>query len=651
MLIAILLGACNLPGAPTPAPVTVTASPVVPTVTPTPALLPSLSITLGATNQSAGISLDSGGDVDTVATSSGRSSGNGRALSAGDGNTTPDSYIQFNVDDAQLFAGRPTRHVRVEVDYLDQGSDTFSIQYDGADGTFAGGGTLIKTDSGAVRTAGFNLCDASFSNRDNGADFRIADNGDGAETILAVRVIGLPTGASAVSADEFGANPWDDQPDSDAIQAVLDSACSGDTIVFTSGVGTPLYKGYLIDKTLFLTGNSAKHDLTFTSGDPENHAVLRATADLKGYVVRLYARSRFNDAGSIDNIDFGHIDVDGDRQQRVCLGADNVSNGAGDNWGSWLPECTDAGDPWCLPGNIGMDGGSDWNDTAQDYRGNPPAWTTGIVVHDLVDQQAECGSALAFFSAAGTIENVTIDTAGDHVHAAGCAYTDNDGDQGGWSDGITLFGPGQHVTGNTVINPSDIGIVFFGGRDTVISNNQVTVTAGNYGAFGGIALHPWILGDLSGVQVTGNQVSSAGDTRCGGIHAGINLGPHMWGGACVQASTGALYGNNTCTSEPADPAGRACIAGRCQLWISLPAGATLTLQDNTVTGAQINYLVEGFDILGRFIDQNNASVMPRVSDWFAAHAGCDGVTWGALDKVAHHPSLPGWTDVRVHCER
>jgi hypothetical protein len=211
--------------------------------------------------------------------------------------------------------------------------------------------------------------------------------------------------------DDYGANPFDNQPDSDAIQTVLDSACSGDTIVFTSGVAAPDYAGYLIDKSLFLTGTSAKHDMAFTSSDPNNHALLQATADLKGYVVRLYARSRFGDAGSIDGIDFGYIDVNGGRDERICMGPDSSSDGNNDSWGSWLPECGNPDDPWCSPGGIGMDGGADWSDTAQDYQGNPSLWTTGVVVHDLVDQGIECGSALAFFGAGGTIRNVTIDTA------------------------------------------------------------------------------------------------------------------------------------------------------------------------------------------------------------------------------------------------
>ncbi len=654
ILLVFVLGACGTQTTPT----SITLPPMV-TITPTSVPMPSLSITLGETNNSQGITLDSGGDVDTKVVSVGnpaqaaRESGNNTVLPSSDGNSTPDSYIQFNVDDKQLYGGKPTSHVRVEVDYFDQGKDTFTLQYDAQSGRFAGGGSVAKTNTKTFKTAAFNLCDANFANSDNGADFRISDNGDGAEIISAVRVIGLPpSSAQTVKVDDFGANPFDDKPDSDAIQAALDSTCSGDTVVFTSGVNDPNYKGYLIDKTIFLTGSSAKHDMTFTSSDPNNHALLHATADLKGYVVRLYARSRFSNGGDIDNIDFGNIDVNGGRDVRVCSGPDGSQNGKGDNWGSWLPECSQADDPWCDAGGIAMDGGYNQFDATQNYQSNPSDWTTGIKVHDVVDSQVECGSALAFFSAGGTIQNVTIDTAGDHVHDAGCAYTDNDGDKGGWSDGITLFGPAQTVKDNTIINPSDVGIVFFGGKNTIISNNTVKVTQGNYGAFTGIAVHPWTLGDVSGTQVIGNQVTSQGDTKCGGIHAGINLGPQMWGGACVTAVGQAIYGNNgSCSTHPSQDQVAACAAGKCQLWAYLPAGGTFTLKDNTVTGAQINYLIDGFDILGTFVDENNVSQSPQLSDWYAAKHGCNGVTWGALDKVAVNPSLPGYTDVLIQCER
>jgi len=164
-------------------------------------------------------------------------------------------------------------------------------------------------------------------------------------------------------------------------------------------------------------------------------------------------------------------------------------------------------------------------------------------------------------------------------------------------------------------------------------------------------VHPWQFGDVSGVQVTGNRVTSLGDSKCGGLHAGINIGAHMWDGACVQNSTSAMVGDRGCSPQPVQPKGAACTGGACQLWAYIPAGATLTLKDNTVSGAHINYFVEGLDVVGQFVEVNNVSQTPRLSDWEAAKTGCNGLTWGALDKVAHDPSLPGWKDLRIYCTR
>lgn len=440
-----------------------------------------------------------------------------------------------------------------------------------------------------------------------------------------------------IHVDDFGANPFDDQPDSEAIQQALDSSSSGDTIVFTSGVNTSGYNGYLINKTIFLTGLSPKHDLVFTSSDPQNHTLLRATPDLKGYVVRLHARSRFSSRQGVYNIDFGYIDVHGGRAERVCMGSDQTQNGVGDNWGSWLPECDQSDDPWCSPGNLSFDGGY-----------------SGIVVHDLVSQQGECGSGLAFNVKHGTdntIDNVTIDTVGDHVHASGCTNTDDDGDYGGWSDGMTIEGSGVTITNNTVINASDIGIVSFGGKNTIIANNIVKITEGNYGAFAAIAIHSNGLGDSSGDQVTGNIVTSEGDNKCGGLHTGINIGMHMWGGACETDPLPGTYGTPSCSSEPDPEQVGPCMGDTCQLYLVVPEGKSFIFKNNTVTGAHINYLIEGFHIKGQFIDENNISSSPQQSDWEAARNGCEGLTWEPLDKVAHHPSLPGYTDLRIHCER
>jgi len=630
--------------------------------------LVTLSITLGSQNVEDGITLDSGGDVDTEVVTAGspavqaRRTGNGAALPAQNGNSLPDYYIQFKVSDSALYAGLPTSRLRIEVEYLDQGTDTFILQYDGLSGGPFGNGKfepamrLTKTGTGQFRTATFYLCDAYFANRDNGADLRIYDDGNGAETFHKVTITLLPVGSTTHSVDEYGASPWDSTADSAAIQAAADRACPGDTVLFTSGESSPGYQGYLIDQTIFLLATTARKDLTFTSSNPLNHAVLRATAGLRGFVMHLYAKSRLDQPGLIDNITVSHLTLDGGRSVRICRGADDIENGLDDNWGSWLPECT-VGDPWCRPGGLAMEGAIDWTDAAQAYTLHPDLWSTGLLVDDVVSRQAECGTALSFYGAAGTLRNSIIESAGDHMHKAGCPAADPDEAVGDWADGITFNGPNNLVTNNTVIDPSDVGIVFFGGHDTVISDNTVQVTAGYHGAFGGIAVHSWIFGRLDGVQVTGNTVTSQGDLNCGGMHAGINLGTHMWAAGCVDSGLWAAVGNaGTCQAEPARPNGGLCTQGSlCQVWGYVPAGTTLTMTNNSVTGAQINYLIEGLDLSGTLSMSGNTSLAPRQTDWETADLGCNregqSDTWGTLDWAAYHPSLSGWTSQRVHCER
>lgn len=620
-------------------------------------------------NQTEGLLLiDSGGDVDYEIVGDppeqAMRTGNGQALSAEDGNDVADYYVQFRLDDTVMYAAEPTSRVLIAVEYLDIGTDTFRLQYDAisggseGDGRFKDTGVVVKTDSGKYLTAYFSLCDAYFANRDNGADFRIADSVDGAETIRRVTVTLLaPTGGPAtIKVDSCGANPFDDQPDSHAIQACIDQTCSGDTVLFTSGVDSPGYQGYLIDKTVFLVRTSAQNNLTFTSTDPDNHALLRATPDLLGFVVRLFARSGIGDAGDIDDITFSHLNLDGNRAERKCYGSDRVSNGVNDNWGSWLPECDVWGDSWCASGTLAMGGHLDESDPEQNYLAHPEDWTTGLVVRDVTLSNTECGTALSFHSAGGVVDSVTIDTAGDHVHNPNCEPTDHDEPLEAWSDGITLAGPGNLITNNLIMDASDIGIVTFGGRDTIIANNTIIARPGNNGMFAGIAFHPYGYGLASGFQVIGNQIINEADPICGGIHAGIDIGAHMWGAGCTNNPSPVAMGiSGECSSRSPAPGGTLCEADRtCRVWGYVPEGATFTLADNTVTGAQINFLVEGLDVQGELVISGNVSESPRQTDWEGANrCSWDGITdnWDTLDFVARDPTIEGWINRRIYCER
>jgi hypothetical protein len=680
-LLMVLITGCGTPGTDT-APPSPTATDT-PTPEPTSTLVPERTeVFFDLDHPNQGLTMNSGGDVDTeiISVHGVRAfrSGNGAALPSEDGNDVSDFYIQFRVDDDFIYRGNPTSRVNVVVEYLDEGSDRFNIQYDGlsggpqGNGKFKDSGVVFKTDTGELKTAVIPICDANFGNRDQDSDFRISDHNDGAETIHRITVVKVTeeAGPAVINVDSCGANPFDDQPDSDAIQACINQTCSGDTIVFTSPGDDPDYQGYLIDKTIFLVHPTVKTNLTFTSTDPDDHALLTATADLKGFVAHLFSRSTLGGGGEVDDITVIQLDFDGNRDERLCFGKAlegqdwPEEDGENDNWGSWLPECTNPGDPWCSAGTLSMYGAVGIYDFEQDYQANPEIWSTGLTVKDVSISNTECATALSFHGAAGRIDSVIIDTAGEHTHAPGCTLIDQDEDAGAWSDGITFEGPAHIVTRNTISDASDVGIVFFGGRDTIITNNLVQARPGNHGMFAAIAVHPWTFGWLPGIEVTGNQVINDADELCGGIHAGINIGGHPWNAGCRWGGTwpstvGAVEldsnGNQICTSLSPPPGGLPCPEKSvCRIWGHIPEGETLILSNNAVSGAQINYLVEGLEVIGELIVSNNISDTPRMTDWQGAKdCTWDGITnsWGTLDYVAHDPTIQGWTDQRIYCER
>lgn len=459
--------------------------------------------------------------------------------------------------------------------------------------------------------------------------------------------------ADVPNVDDYGANPFDDQPDSEAIQSALNALKSGETLLFTSGEGDAEYTGYLINHTLFIVMGMAKHDLTLTSTDPEHPALLQATSDLLGFVIHLYSRTNFHQPGLLDDIVLRDLVIDAGREVRICAGPDETPNGADDNYGSWLSgECGDSDDPWCNAGGISLAGAVDWEDYDQRYFSNPDSWTTGLLVENVTVRNVECGTALGFSGAEATVRNSTIDTAGEHTHTPGCIPTDPDGELAFWSDGITFDGVKMTVENNTVINASDVAIVFFGGKDVRIVGNTVTSQDGNYGAFAGIAVHPWGFGNIDEMEVSGNTVISTSDQRCGGIHAGINIGAHMWNKGCVgEAQSGTIGNANRCTGRPAIPEGARCEIGKpCQIWGYVPPTGAISLKDNLVRGTHINYLVGGVDVQGTFEVSGNVSEIPQETCWFAAANGCEGHTWGPLDFVAFNPEIEGWLVRMIYCE-
>ena len=130
----------------------------------------------------------------------------------------------------------------------------------------------------------------------------------------------------------------------------------------------------------------------------------------------------------------------------------------------------------------------------------------------------------------------------------------------------------------------------------------------------------------------------------------------MWSAGCQHDPAESSFGTvGTCSSLSPAPGNTLCVPGQpCRVWGYVPSGSSFTLADNTVTGAQVNYLVEGLDVDGNLVVSGNISNAPRSTDW-QDDAGCtwDGITdtWGPLDFVAHDPTIEGWLDRRIYCER
>ena len=183
-------------------------------------------------------------------------------------------------------------------------------------------------------------------------------------------------------------------------------------------------------------------------------------------------------------------------------------------------------------------------------------------------------------------------------------------------------------------------------------NERVLATGGRPA----IGLHGQFYGDVSGSEIAHVTVTSAASTTCGGFHAGIDIGPFMWGGGCWGVNYSQVGTPGPCapsTTPPPDPKGKICgESASCTQWIWAADGAPLSIHDNSVTGAHVDYVVGGMS--GSLVFTSNVAGTPAWTDWHAARYGCPaagGLTWGPTERAAFAPSLPGWTDLPILCER
>jgi len=100
-------------------------------------------------------------------------------------------YLYFNVDEGFGFDLDP-QPIEITIEYFDRGCEVFLLEYDSSDpdgsvraGAFKSGGAVKLTGTETWKTAKLTLSDARFANRSNGADFRLAVQGQPLELCVA----------------------------------------------------------------------------------------------------------------------------------------------------------------------------------------------------------------------------------------------------------------------------------------------------------------------------------------------------------------------------------------------------------------------------------------------------------------------------------
>lgn len=86
-------------------------------------------------------------------------------------------YMYFSVDDQVLYRAVPSDPVDVEMEYFDEGYDTFYLQYDAVGWAYQGCSTGGRAETNTLTLILWRcrVADAWFGNRQNaGADFRLA---------------------------------------------------------------------------------------------------------------------------------------------------------------------------------------------------------------------------------------------------------------------------------------------------------------------------------------------------------------------------------------------------------------------------------------------------------------------------------------------
>jgi parallel beta-helix repeat protein len=203
------------------------------------------------------------------------------------------------------------------------------------------------------------------------------------------------------------------------------------------------------------------------------------------------------------------------------------------------------------------------NTTARQNAGTILYWAgVGFTFANNQSINAMCGSGLKIDAVGFTVRD-------NNFYDLGLGRYEKEADPslpaGPWSDGITLgYCKNATVSGNTITDATDIGIVSFGGTGCTIQNN--TIKQEDMHAFAGLAFH----GTGANSTVSDQDSSIINNTVIGNgmMSFGISYGPKPWytsssvrfgtvtgntvSGAvvdlAVEGVTGGQVGNNTLTA-------------------------------------------------------------------------------------------------------
>jgi len=135
-----------------------------------------------------------------------------------------------------------------------------------------------------------------------------------------------------------------------------------------------------------------------------------------------------------------------------------------------------------------------------------------LTIDGLSSSSVPCGSAAVIHATNATItRSVFANNGKPNTHNQ-------------WADGLTLLNcTGCTVQGNWFINNTDLGMVFGGGQNTLVTRNVFLQKVPAFAALGIDNFNGQQSGDFTGTTVTDNYI------ECGQwCDFGINVGPHAW---------------------------------------------------------------------------------------------------------------------------